>query len=191
MSLLKTLTKDLLCHFGLVGIPTAPQSRRGHYLPLIPLNHQFAFHTHRVVFFCCWPAPRSSKSSHQDQWRVSSQLDTQTVCCPHSSLPPLLTVIISSWSLQLSGQCPSELTADLSSSSLCPPYLLWVLSAPVAPGSGWALDPPPIHHAVSVGQQLDEVWTGRPGLSGLVAWTLGSALHWQTGNGEFIHIWRD
>lgn len=131
----------------------------------------------------------SCKSSHQDQWRLLFSW-THTDCRLPSFLPPpppLLSLFQADliWSAV---SVPLSFAAD--SSSLRPLYLLGVLSAPPprSPlGSGWAADPPPpVRHAVSDGEQLDEVWTCRPGLSGLVAWTLGSALHRQTGDSESI-----
>ena len=75
-----------------------------------------------------------AKSSHQDQWRLSSQLDTRTVCCPHFFLPPpplscyfrLITSALRSVSLW----AHSGLLVSLSSVQ----HLLWALSAPAASG---------------------------------------------------------
>lgn len=45
-----------------------------------------------------------------------------------------------------------------------------------------------LRHAVPDGQQLDEVWTRWPGLSGLVSRALGSALHRPAGHRESVSL---
>lgn len=114
--------------------------------------------------------PSDDYQDHWDQWRVSC------------SIPP--PVIISGWSLIFS-QFLSELHIGLFI-VVSAPRGFCSCSPPSLPPAGLrTLRLPSLCHAVSVGEQLDEVWTGGSGLSGLECWTIGSPLHWPPDSCEF------